>query len=344
MAADVSIIVPTHNRGSLLMETLASVLAQTHRDFECVIVDDHSTDDTSARLAPLLASDGRFRLIELGDAQRGAQAARNAGISASTGAYVMLLDSDDLIAPFCLARRLTAAEQNRAVDFIVFPCECFRTKPGDVALLWNTHTGEDDLDRFLKLDVPWQTTSPFWKRAALIALLPWPESVPVGQDWEFHIRALATGCTYARAGVVDHYWRMADADRNSIGKNTFRPELLRGRVGVNEHVVGVVRAAGKMTDLRRRALAGVFFQSAERIAQRVSRVEGRAVWKKAHALKLITVTQRVEGDLYLFSGRWPSVREVLGKLLRKRWPAEYFLVKSPTYLKAPVPAAAGRAA
>ena len=83
MPPTVSIIVPTHNRAELLMQTLASVRAQTRGDFECLIVDDHSTDDTQERLKPLLRDDPRFSVLP--SPRRGAQAARNVGIEAARG-------------------------------------------------------------------------------------------------------------------------------------------------------------------------------------------------------------------------------------------------------------------
>ncbi|HEY0008789.1 MAG TPA: glycosyltransferase family A protein [Tepidisphaeraceae bacterium] len=338
MNAAVSIIVPTHNRGDLLMQTLASVRAQTVLEFECVIVDDHSTDDTLARLAPLLASDERFKLIQLTD-QRGAQAARNAGIAGSIGPLVMLLDSDDLLAPFCLQQRLPVMRADPKLDFAIFPCECFQKAPGDVGKLWNIPTAEADLDRFLKLDVPWQTTSPIWRRDAITALLPWPLDVPSGQDWEFHIRALLAGQKYVRAGQPDHYWRMAESERESIGKQSFKPEMLRSRVGVNAKVLSAVRAAGQLTLERRDMFAGMFFQSAERIAQRASRKEGKAIWQRALELELITPSQCRQGKTYLTLHRWPSVRGIARKRLEKQWPAAFFVKRSPTYLNAPVQSA-----
>ena len=335
MNAAVSIIVPTHNRGELLMQTLASVKAQTLGDFECVIVDDHSTDDTRDRLAPWLA-DARFRVIELTD-ERGAQAARNAGIAASTAPLVMLLDSDDLIGPDCLAQRTAVMRGDPSLDFAVFPCECFKKTPGDVGKLWNVETAEKDLDRFLKLDVPWQTTSPIWRRDALAKLLPWPLDVPSGQDWEFHIRALLAGQKYVRAGDVDHYWRMAESDRESIGKQSFKPQSLRDRVGVNEKVLKAVQTAGQLNDARKAMFAGMFFQSAERIAQRVSRTEGKAVWRKAFELKLVTERQLRQGVFYINLFRWPRVRDFARRRLEKQWPAAYFVQRSATYLNAPAP-------
>jgi glycosyltransferase involved in cell wall biosynthesis len=101
-APRVSVLIPTYNRAALLCEAVDSVLAQSFQDFEIVVVDDGSTDDTRARLAALIAREGaRVRLIE---AEHGGPArARNRAFAAARGEYVCILDSDDLYYPHKLA-------------------------------------------------------------------------------------------------------------------------------------------------------------------------------------------------------------------------------------------------
>lgn len=93
-----SVIVPTRNRRALLEQTLASVWAQTYRDFELIVVDDASTDDTGAYLAGL---GNEVRVLR--NEGRGPGAARNAGAARASGDYLAFLDSDDLWLPWTLA-------------------------------------------------------------------------------------------------------------------------------------------------------------------------------------------------------------------------------------------------
>ncbi len=88
----VSVVIPTHNRAALLPRAMRSVLAQTYRDLELIVVDDASTDDTERVVASF--DDPRIRYIRH-DGRRGAAAARNAGIRAARGAYIAFQDSDD---------------------------------------------------------------------------------------------------------------------------------------------------------------------------------------------------------------------------------------------------------
>ena len=91
-APKVSVIIPTHNRAALLPRAVDSVLAQTYDDFELLIVDDCSTDDTPAVIAGF--ADPRVRAFRH-DASRGASAARNTGIGEARGEYLAFLDDDD---------------------------------------------------------------------------------------------------------------------------------------------------------------------------------------------------------------------------------------------------------
>ncbi|CAG1012662.1 partial Chondroitin synthase, partial [Anaerolineales bacterium] len=92
----VSIIIPTYNRANLIGETLHSVFAQTYQDFEIIVVDDGSTDNTAEVLRPL-AETGRIKYIRQDN--QGASAARNRGIREADGIYIAFLDSDDLFEP-----------------------------------------------------------------------------------------------------------------------------------------------------------------------------------------------------------------------------------------------------
>ena len=93
-----SVVIPTFDRADFLPRTLASVWAQSCRDFEVVVVDDGSTDGTRAYLASL---GDRVRVIH--QLQQGPGAARNAGVAVASGDYIAFLDSDDLWFPWTLA-------------------------------------------------------------------------------------------------------------------------------------------------------------------------------------------------------------------------------------------------
>lgn len=88
-----SIIIPTYNRANLIPETIRSVKNQTFEDWECIIVDDGSTDNTKPIIENLIKEDSRIKYVYQENAER--SAARNNGIRNSSGEYICFLDSDD---------------------------------------------------------------------------------------------------------------------------------------------------------------------------------------------------------------------------------------------------------
>ncbi len=104
----VSIIIPTFNRGHVLAKAVHSIVQQTHTDWEIIIVDDGSADNTREIVRTLQKDDNRIRFFQHQE-NRGAQAARNTGITASRGKWIAFLDSDDQWLPESLDIRLAAA-------------------------------------------------------------------------------------------------------------------------------------------------------------------------------------------------------------------------------------------
>jgi glycosyltransferase involved in cell wall biosynthesis len=98
----VSVIIPSYNRREMLLQAVAAVLAQTFTDYELIVVDDGSTDNTPAALAPYT---GAITLLT-GD-NKGVSAARNDGVARARGEYVAFLDSDDLWLPDKLSRQVS---------------------------------------------------------------------------------------------------------------------------------------------------------------------------------------------------------------------------------------------
>jgi glycosyltransferase involved in cell wall biosynthesis len=103
----VSVVIPTHNRWPMIAEAVQSVLTQTFGDFELIVVDDGSIDNT-ARL--LSSCDSRLQVLS--QPHTGVAAARNAGVARSRGKYIAFLDSDDLWSPAKLAIQADFMEHN----------------------------------------------------------------------------------------------------------------------------------------------------------------------------------------------------------------------------------------
>ena len=106
-----SVVIPCYNQARYLSEAIESVLAQSHKDFEIVVIDDGSTDDTSKVAARYPA----VRLIRQDN--RGLSAARNVGLGRSEGEYVVFLDADDRLLPEALEAGLKCLKANPECAF-----------------------------------------------------------------------------------------------------------------------------------------------------------------------------------------------------------------------------------
>jgi glycosyltransferase involved in cell wall biosynthesis len=115
-AAYFSILLATYNRAALLPRALDSVQAQTWMDWELVVVDDGSTDETAALVRERAAADGRIRLHS--QARVGVAQARNAGARLARGKVLTFLDSDDAYTPSHLAVRHAILEADPGIDLL----------------------------------------------------------------------------------------------------------------------------------------------------------------------------------------------------------------------------------
>lgn len=110
----VSVIIPTYNRASMTMEAVQSVLRQTYDNFEIIVVDDGSTDNTYEIINQI--DDKRIRYIYQENARQAA--ARNRGIEAACGDYIAFLDSDDLFFPQKLEQQVEYLTQNPHIGLL----------------------------------------------------------------------------------------------------------------------------------------------------------------------------------------------------------------------------------
>jgi glycosyltransferase involved in cell wall biosynthesis len=185
----VSVIIPAFNRASLIGQAIESVLGQTFRDFELIVVDDGSTDETTEVVRGY--SDPRIRLIEL-PSNAGSNAARNRGIKEARSDLIAFLDSDDLYLPTKLETVVGAFDRNPDLDVLV---DSFTklTSPNAKRLqleLRNPVTSSTkDFARKLFRHELWKATPAITvKRAAAIRAGMFAEELKQRQDFDFLIR------------------------------------------------------------------------------------------------------------------------------------------------------------
>ncbi len=123
----VSVIIPCFNHGGYLDETVASVLAQSFRDFEIIVVNDGSTDDATLRL---LAASRWPQTRVIHTANQGVAMARNNGIREAQGEYILPLDADDLIAPTYLEKTVAVLDRSAQTGIVYSHADCFGSRKG----------------------------------------------------------------------------------------------------------------------------------------------------------------------------------------------------------------------
>jgi glycosyltransferase involved in cell wall biosynthesis len=185
----VSIIIPTFNRAHLIMETLDSLVAQTYINWECIVVDDGSTDDSEFVINEFVKKDNRFRYYNRPvEKVKGASSCRNFGLSIANGEYVVFLDSDDLLLYTCLEGRMIRIQENKGFVFFVFPMliENVRENRRKAAI----PNSENYLIDFLSCKIYWQTMCTIWEINFIKKINGFKELFPRLNDPEIHIRGM----------------------------------------------------------------------------------------------------------------------------------------------------------
>jgi glycosyltransferase involved in cell wall biosynthesis len=206
----VSVIIPAYNRADLITHTLMSLINQSYTNWEAIVIDDNSTDNTVEAIELMASKDTRITVVvKKENIIKGAASSRNIGMDKSNGDFIIFLDSDDVLAEFALERRVKVLLNNPNIDFAVFHGFFFKEHPGDTNILWNEFTEESDLNRFLRGDVSWSMTGPMWRMAFLLRnRIRFTETLASGQDWDFHIRALLKKPSYKKIpGPPDYFVR-----------------------------------------------------------------------------------------------------------------------------------------
>ncbi|WP_400077986.1 glycosyltransferase family 2 protein [Winogradskyella sp. R77965] len=184
----VSIIIPTYNRAHLIGETLDSILAQTYTNWECIVVDDGSTDETEVLLAAYETKDKRFKYYERPDNHlSGGNGARNYGLEVSKGEYIQWFDSDDLMLPKKLELEVNALFTND-VDFVISKTKYFNRKNNSFSN-YDFIASDVTFESYAIDYIRWYTPDLMVKRS-IISNIKFNELLTAGQEHNFNCKLL----------------------------------------------------------------------------------------------------------------------------------------------------------
>src|SRR5262245_46390559 len=230
----VSTIIPVHNRPRLLREAVASVLAQTYRPVEIIVVDDGSADETGREAEALAEAHPEVHAIHRENGGPGA--ARETGRLAAQGEFIQYLDSDDLLLPTKFALQVAGLRRcgDCSVSYGKTRFYAYGDSPTDVP--WK-RTGErisTMLPSFLQSS-SWGTATPLYRRNVTDQAGTWTE-LRNEEDWEYDCRIARNGGRLYYCDVFVSDERASPGPRLSTGGSN-DPDKLRSRARAHKLIL-----------------------------------------------------------------------------------------------------------
>ena len=242
----VSVIIPCYNYGNYLPFTLDNILNQSFNNWECIVVDDGSKDNTGKIARQYADRDKRFKYVY--QQNKGLSAARNTGIENSSGKYIQLLDADDLIHQTKLEQQVSFMETNPQVDIIYGDASFFHTNSPEVfhtardeekdktEKLKGSGKGHDMVKRFCVNNVM-PVSSPLIRKSVFDKVGTFDITYRSYEDWQFWFRCAVKGMffqyapfkgteTYIRYGHVSMMTNSRKMTENGIRIRKFMMPLL----------------------------------------------------------------------------------------------------------------------
>ena len=202
-----SVIVPSYNYGAYIAECLDSVMAQSFRHWECIVIDNGSTDNTATVVKAYEAKDSRIRYHFT--EQKGVSFARNKAVELSRGEYILPLDADDKIDPTYLEKAIAILSTRPELKLVYCDAELF-----------GAFSGKWVLPEYSLRDLLIENSifcSALYRKADFYAAGGYNENMKEGfEDWDFWIRMLQGGEPVYKIPEALFYYRMRLNSRNGV--------------------------------------------------------------------------------------------------------------------------------
>lgn len=216
----VSVIIPTYNRSGLLIEAIQSVINQTYRPIECIVVDDGSTDNTKKLVSQLIGNNNEsFTLRYIYQKKAGSQVGRNTGTEAATGEYIQYLDSDDLLYPDKIRNQVYFLQENKECDGVWGGWAKGSPDKHEIII----SLAREDLLTQLLTEHCIVNFSFLFRRNLIAKIGTWDVSIKRNQEIDFQVRGLLAGGNYQYQSQIGGLWRIHEEERiaNTTGSKEF---------------------------------------------------------------------------------------------------------------------------
>ncbi len=183
----ISVIIPAYNAESTILETIASVQKQTFSDFELIVINDGSTDQTSELL--ITVKDHRIKIFSYKNG--GPAAARNRGISHSTGKFISFIDADDLWTQDKLELQLAALQQHPEAG-VAYSWTCYMSENGESFYAGESVLFEGNVyAQLLIRNFLANGSNPLISKQAIDSVKEFDPNLKAFEDWDFYLRLAA---------------------------------------------------------------------------------------------------------------------------------------------------------
>jgi len=232
----VSIIVPTFNYGSFLNESLLSVKLQTYSNWECIVVDDGSTDSTKSFVESLMDEDKRF--VYIFQNQLGVSSARNTGLKYAKGKFIQFLDADDLLDADKLRRNIAHFVENPRTDLVYSDEMEFHVNQNNEILHDKSTRREitipmeyiERVEKVLAATI-FGMDNPLIRRGIVDKVVGFDTDIDTGQDWLFWFKVVLTGAKFEK--IDGALVRIRVHNINKKRRNYVRSQrLIRSRIAL----------------------------------------------------------------------------------------------------------------
>lgn len=218
----ITIIIPTYNRSHLISETLDSVLLQTYNKWECIIIDDGSTDNTADVVNKYIRKDNRFQYHKRPDQRlKGPNSCRNYGFEISKGDYVKWFDSDDFMCSNLIESQIKVL--NEKIECVVCKVSYYDFE-NDKKLKENKICSDNLIEDYLIGNIAFYISGPLWERGFLNKQNQlFDEAITNLDDWDFNLRMLyqEPSIIYLDQPLIQYRVHEASLS-NEIGKLNFQ--------------------------------------------------------------------------------------------------------------------------
>lgn len=259
----VSVIIPCYNYGWSLPETLDSLIAQTYTNWECIVVDDGSSDNSKEVVQAYASKDARFKYVY--QVNKGMSAARNHGARLCKGEYIQFLDADDLLVPTKFSAQVELLESNPELDLVYGDVRYFRH--GFSQVLSRSHDMRD---------TPWMAQAQ-GKGSSLVNLLVkknimvmcapllraklldrvggFAEGLRYMEDWEFWVRC-GLANAYFYYSDSPKIWSLVRVHPTSTSQNLL--QMLKHEIIVRKNIIPLIATDIEALEMNEQGLQQMF--------------------------------------------------------------------------------------